>query len=323
MINLLRKNIGTIAAAFGFILLCVLTFGDIGDVLTEAYWINVKNNLTSIGFLSVSLTMIQVSIKQGIGEQALQKGLNTENTSNKYKEHRIIINRNNERMIYMPYFLQIYNERHTKLRKREFLVDNNFSSEEALYNNKKKSLIKKYENIHVYMTTSRIKWATTDILYNKYGQIITLAEHRTKRAIKGTVKGLVFMIGATLLTRGLFFEESDIPLGAKFVKLLSYVVMIMATSIFTVLREYEKGAFGVPNELEEINEIWREFESWKVPKWVADEIIELNLQKEVKDEQIKEIAERSNSRTDIQTEQKESEMAKNIGTDNVLDITNN
>lgn len=323
MINLLRKNIGTIAAAFGFILLCVLTFGDIGDVLTEAYWINVKNNLTSIGFLSVSLMMIQVSIKQGIGEQALQKGLNTENTSNKYKEHRIIINRNNERMIYMPYFLQIYNERHTKLRKREFLVDNNFSSEEALYNNKKKSLIKKYENIHVYMTASRIKWATTDILYNKYGQIITLAEHRTKRAIKGAIKGFVFMIGATLLTRGLFFEESDIPLWAKFVKLLSYVVMIMATSIFTVLREYEKGAFGVPNELEEINEIWREFESWKVPKWVADEIIELNLQKEVKDEQIKEIAERSNSRTDIQTEQKESEMAKNIGTDNVLDITNN
>lgn len=306
MITLLRKNIGTIAAAFGFILLCILTFGDIGDVLTEAYWINVKNNLTSIGFLSVSLTMIQVSIKQGIGEQALQKGLNTDNTSNKYKEHRAIINRNNERMIYMPYFLQIYNERHTKLRKREFLVDNNLSSEELLYNTKKNSLIKKYEDIHVCITTSRIKWATTDILYNKYGQIITLSEHRTKRAIKGTLKGFIFMIGATLLTRGLFFEQSDIPLWAKFVKLLSYVIMIMATSIFSVLREYEKGAFGVPNELEEINEIWREFEGWKVPKWVIDEVTELNLQKEVKDEQNKETTERSNSRTDISVKQEES-----------------
>ena len=48
--------------------------------------------------------------------------------------------------------------------------------------------------------------------------------------------------------------------------------MIFATVIFDVGKNYEKGAFGVPNELETINGIWLEFERWTPPQWVIDEI---------------------------------------------------
>jgi hypothetical protein len=320
IINALRKNIGTIIASFGFILLCILTFGDLGEVLTEQYWQNVYHNLTSIGFMSISLTMIQVSIKQGISEQALQKGLNTENTTNKYKEHRQLIKDNNERMVFMPYFLSIYNERHTLLKKREFLIDNNYSSEKALYESGRKRLIRKYEKIRVYLTVSRIKWATTDIVYNKYGQIITLAEHRTKRALRGIVMGFISMIGVTLLARGLFFEETEVALWQKIIKLLTYIVVIAITSVLSIIKEYEKGAFGVPNELEEINEIWQEFKNWSIPDWVIKDVECFNQRKEVKDGQIKETEERSDSGTDISVEQEESEVVENIHTDNLLAI---
>ena len=313
MIKVLRKNIGTIIAGFGFALLCILTFGDLGEILTEKYWINVYENLTSIGFLSVSLTMIQVAIKQGISEQALQKGLNTENTANKYKEHRDIIKENSSRIVYMPYFLQIYNERHTMLRKREFLIDNNFKTEKELYASKNKKLIRKYKKLRVYLTVPRIKWATTDIIYNKYGQILTLSEHRAKRTLKGILSGFVFMAGVALLARGLFFEESNIPLIEKFIKLLSYVIVIAITSILPLIKEYEKGAFGVPNELEEINEIWKEFKSWIVPKWVIDEVESLN-KKELTDETEK----RSNSGATIQDKPQESKTVENNKTDSVL-----
>lgn len=313
MMRWLRKNIGTIVAGFGFVFLCILTFGDIGEILTEVYWENVRDNLTSIGFLSVALTMIQTSIKQGLSEQALQKGLNTEETSNKYKEHRQYIKDNNERMIYLPYFLQIYNERHTRLKKREFLIDTNYSSEEALYASGRKKLIRKYKKIRIYLTASRIKWATTEIVYNKQGQIITLAEYRNKRTLNSIVLGLVFMIGTTLLARGLFFDESDVPLWEKFVKLLTYIVTIVMSSILPIIKEYEKGAFGVPNELEEINEIWREFTSWKVPQYLYEEI-----KQEVENEE--KITKTDDSRTNIQIKQKESEVVRKTNTNNLLVI---
>jgi hypothetical protein len=37
-------------------------------------------------------------------------------------------------------------------------------------------------------------------------------------------------------------------------------------------KNYEKGAFGVPNELDEINNIWKEFELWEIPAWVKEEV---------------------------------------------------
>ena len=40
--NTLRKNIGTIIAILGFVLLCIMTFGDLGELASEAYWRNVK-----------------------------------------------------------------------------------------------------------------------------------------------------------------------------------------------------------------------------------------------------------------------------------------
>jgi len=308
MIQKLRKNIGTIVACFGFILLCILTFGDLGEVLTKSYWINVKTNLTSIGFVSVSLTLIQMSIKQGVSEQALQKGLNTENTTKKYKEDRELIRDNSSRSIYLPYFLQIYNERNTLLKKREFLVDNNFKSEKELYDSHNKKQIKLYKSIRIYLTASRIKWATTDIVYNKHGQILTLAEHRVNRIKRGLLFTFLFMIGTTLLAKGLFFEESTTPITEKLVKLFTYVVIIAINSVLSIIREYEMGAFGVPTELEEINEVWREFESWEVPKWVKDEMEVLNEQEGV-----------INVRTNIQVQSKESCLVDSIKSDNNVD----
>jgi len=311
MIKLLRKNIGTIIAGLGFALLCILTFGDIGDILSADYWKNVSQNITSIGFMTVSLTMIQVSIKQGIGEQALSKGLNTQLTQDKYEEHRNLIRDANDKMIYMSYFLQDYNKRHTALKKLEFLVNNNFSSEESLMKSGKKSLIKKYKKTRVYLTLSRIKWATTDVCYNKYGQIITLAEHRSKRTIRAITLGLFFMVGATLLTRGLFFNQSDVPLGEKFVKLFTYVLTIAITSLPIILKEYEKGAFGVPNDLEELNNIWTEFKNWPVPEWVKKEVKEISNEKEGK---------RSYSRTDIQEQQEEKQNIRDLSPNSVVSV---
>ena len=304
MIKTLRNNIGSIIAGLGFFLLCVLTFGDLGDALTAEYWQNVLDNITGIGFLSISLTLIQISIKQGISEQALQKGLNTENTASKMTAHKTLTAEKPERLKYLPYFLQSFNERQTMLRKREFLVTNNFKSEKVLFDSKKKKAIRRYKNIRILFTACSIKWATTDIVYKKNGQIATLAEHRKKRATKALFKSIFNMLAVTLLTKGLFFDgNSDTPLSEKFIKLGTYALVIVMTSVLGVVKEYEKGAFGVPNELDEINEIWREFHNWVVPEWVIKEVDEAD-KAEVKDEETKNRCER---RTDIPAEQKKGE----------------
>lgn len=311
----LRKNIGTIIASLGFVLLCIVTFGDLGDLIGYEYWQNVANNFTSIGFMSVGLTLIQTAIKQGVAEQALQRGLNTEHTTQKYVEHKQVIKNNNDKMIYLPYFLQIYNRRHTKLRKREFLVNNGFGSESSLYTSGRKSLINKYEQIITNVTAASLKWSTVEISYNKEGRIITLNEYRSRRIGASLIGSLVGMIGVTFLTGGLFFSASGEPIWQKFVKLFTYIIAIAISSIFTVVKEYEKGAFGVPNELDEINQIWHEFEKWEIPTWVLNEVAELNKEdndtEEVRDErrneEYKEGERASNGGTDVSSEQGEGE----------------
>lgn len=293
ILDIVRKNIGAILAGLGFFLLCIITFGNIGEILSYAYWQNVYANLTSIGFMTLSLVMIQMSIKQGLGEQALQKGLNTDNTSIKYTEHRDLIQECSGRMIYMPYFLQKYNDRNTALKKREFLINNNFKSEAELMKNGSKHMIANYNKIRIYITLNRIKWATTDVQYNKNGQIITLAEHRSRRLLKGTITSLLFMVGATLLARGLFFDKSDVSFGEKIVKLITYLLTIAMGSLPIIIKEYEKGAFGVPNELEELNNIWIEFKAWQIPNWIIKEVEEGNNEE----------PERSDGRTNLQDEQ--------------------
>lgn len=316
MIKWLRRNVGTVVAFLSFCLLCVVTFGNLGEIVTEAYWRNVRNNLTSIGLLSVSLTMIQVFIKQGLAEQALQRGLNTELTQSKYNEHRDIIKHNTERMIYLPYFLQSYNKMHTDLRRNEFLVNNNLSSERALRESGRKSLIKRYEAIKVNVIPSRIKWATNDVVYNKYGQIITLQEYRTRRLIFSTIGALGFMVAAVFLTKGLFFTESGEPLWQKFVKLGTYIVSITISSVFAVIKEYEKGAFGVANELDEINQIWHEFEAWQVPESVINELKEMEVLGNGK-----EADKDTDGRRDLPAEQEESKGILDIGPGGVVSVS--
>lgn len=315
--NALRKNIGTIVAVLGFILLCIVTFGNLGELSTKEYWHNVGNNLTAISFVSIGLTLIQIAIKQGLAEQALQRGLNTENTMAKYEEHRKHIKDNTDRMIYLPYFLHVYNKRHTALQKREFLINNNFTSEETLFLSGKQSLIKRYNKIIVRITAASIKWSTTEILYNKDGRILTLDEYRARRLGQAVIWSFAGMIGVTFLTGGLFFTTSDEPIWQKFVKLFTYVVAIAITSVFSVVREYEKGAFGVPNELDEINQIWHEFSTWEIPTWVKDEVKNYN-KTEVTDEERKDAAD---SGTVVQVEQEKDEGLQDTRTGDLVSVS--
>lgn len=320
--NILRKNIGTIVACLGFVLLCIVTFGDLGEIFSEAYWESVRQNLLGISFVSIGLTFIQTSIRQGVAEQALQKGLNTERTAQKYEEHRAIIKANNDKQIYLPYFLQIYNKKHTKLRKQEYLVNNNYSSAKTLYATRKRKLINSYEKIRVHVTVPSIKWSTVDIIYDKSGCIITLNEYRKQRAKKSLISSFIAMIGTTFVTGGLFFNPSDEPLWQKFVKLFTYCLAIGISVIFTVVKEYEKGAFGVPNDLDEINQIWHEFEIWEIPEWVINEVEELNKEKEITtDVQEKEGQGNIDGGTNIQEKQDESKSVCNFGACGLVPIS--
>ena len=278
--NKLRKNIGTIVALLGFFLLCIMTFGDLGDVLGEEYWRSVVSNITSIGFMSVGLTCIQTVIKQGLAEQALQNGLNTENTTNKYLEHKNLIKSCTDKLPYLPYFLRAYNQKRTKLLKQDFLVNNNYCSEASLYASGSKRIKRKYNELAVHVTAASIKWSTMDIVYDKHGRIVTLDDYRQQRLTKSVIMSFVSMIGVTFLTGGLFFSPSGEPLWQKFVKLATYIVAIAIGSVFTVIKEYEKGAFGVPNDLDEINQIWEEFQAWEVPAWVIKDVEASNEIKE-------------------------------------------
>lgn len=270
--NWLRKHLGMIISVIGLILLAVLTFGDIGELFTDAYWQNVGGNITSIGALTVGLVMVQVAIKQGVSEQALSAGLNTENTKNKYKEHKQIVADCREKSIYLPYFLSLRNERETKRKKREFLSDNNFTSEKMLMQSRNKKLIKIYNKIAVNITVTSIKWSTTEIVYSKNGRIEKLDAYRRKRTIKAIFVALIMMFATTLIAGGLFMDTADIPVWQKIIKFITYIITMTLTVVFDVSKNYEKGAFGVPNELEEVNSIWQEFKDWDVPLWIIKEV---------------------------------------------------
>lgn len=276
MFNWVRKNIGAIVATIGLLLMAILTFGDIGELFTEQYWINVGGNLSSIGALTIGLTLVQVSIKQGVSEQALSKGLNTENTKKKYDEHKGWLTKCRPKQIYLPYFLGLRNKRETKRRRQEFLQDNRFLTEEALYASGNKKLIRAYEKIYTNITSDSIKWSTTEIIYNKNGRIEKLDAYRRKRAIKATIMAFVFMLGMTLITGGLFLSVNEVPIWQKVVKFFTYLITMAITVVFDIGKNYEKGAYGVPNELDEVNTIWEEFDKWEVPNWVIKEVEELN-----------------------------------------------
>ena len=284
----IRQNIGIIVSSIGLMLLVILTFGDMGELFTEQYWQNVGGNLSSISALTIGLVLIQTSIKQGISEQALSAGLNTKNTTEKYTAHKKLIKDNQEKHIYLPYFLRIRNKRETERRKREFLVDNNFTSEKMLRMSRKKRLIKAYNSIQTNITVDSIKWSTTEIIYNKSGRIEKLESYRKKRLLKGIISGFIFMIATTFITGGMFLDSAEIPFWQKFIKLATYLIVIALSVLFDIGKNYEKGAFGVPNELEEINSIWEEFSNWVVPDWVRREVEDIEKQESI-DENEKEM----------------------------------
>lgn len=300
----LRKNIGLIVSIIGVVLLVILTFGDMGELFTEKYWKNVGGNLSSISALTIGLVMIQTTIKQGVSEQALSAGLNKDDTQKKYAEHKTIRKDCREKEIYLPYFLDIRNKRETRRRKREFLVDNNFTSEKKLFESGNQKLIKKYNQIQINITADSIKWSTTEIVFKKNGQIEKLDTYRKKRAVKGFLTGVAWMLGATLITGGLFLDTAEIPFIQKVIKLFSYFLTIAFSVVFDICKNYEKGAFGVPNELEEVNGIWEEFKQWQVPEWVVKDVEMNNMPEDLEDEQSKqtEKVEEETPKEDIEIE---------------------
>lgn len=272
MLKWIRKNIGAISAAIGFFILVMLTFGDIANILMEEYWRNVAENIAGISALSIGLTLVQYTIKQGISEQALSIGLNTENTKKKYNEHNELVKSNTNKSVFLPYFLDEYNRRETKRRRQEFLVNNNFSTEARLIASGNKKLIKAYNKIYTCIDAASIKWSSTEIVYKKNGKIEQLHEYRIRRARTGIIKALIMFLGTSLVTTGIIAENLQTSLMDKCIQLLVYVLVIAASVIFDVGKNYEKGAFGVPNELDIINGIWQEFENWTVPQWVIEDI---------------------------------------------------
>lgn len=267
MIRKLRNNIGAITSSIGLIILVILLYGNPIEINTAEYWINVKNNIMSISILGFGLVLVNSAIKQGISEQALSTGLNTENTTNKFLEHKELIKKGVNRDVQLSEFLKMFNERETKIRRQEFLLSNNIDSDEVFKKPKltfkEKRLKRKYFKIKTLVTPSSIKWATTTITYDKRGRLETLGNYRTKRAIKGLLTGTIVMFGMTLVARGLFLDVHQINWLAQTMQLFMYILTISITSIFDVIKNYEKGAFGVPNELDEINTIWQEFIDWE------------------------------------------------------------
>lgn len=314
MIKWIRKNTGVIVSIVGLLLLTILTFGDMGELFTEQYWNNVGGNLTSIGALTVGLMFVQISIKQGVSEQALSKGLNTDNTTNKYTEHKGVIKRCQPKQTYLPYFLGLRNIRETKRRRQEFLVDNMFLSEEALLASGNKKLIKSYNKMQTNITVDSIKWSTTEIIYTKNGRIEKLDAYRKKRALRAIIMGFVFMLGTTLITGGLFTDANEIPIWQKLIKFFTYLISMSISVLFDIGKNYEKGAYGVPNELEEINGIWDEFEKWEVPKWVIKEVEDSNKSKEEVKENKKETKENADGTILLEYIKEETETTINTGT---------
>ena len=272
MLKWIRKNIGAISAFIGFSILTIMTFGDIAKILTYEYWQNVWKNITGISAISIGLVFVQYTIKQGISEQALSIGLNTELTQSRYNEHNELIKRNIERRVYLPYFLDEYNRRETKRRRQEFLINNNFATEGKLYASGNKKLIKLYGKIYTCIKAAKIQWSSTDIVYKEDGNIETLPEYRLRRAKSGIIKASTIFFGTSLIASGMIVDNMLTSIWSKLIQLLLYVLTIFASVVFDVGKNYEKGAFGVPNELDVINGIWREFEAWEVPQWVINEI---------------------------------------------------
>jgi hypothetical protein len=316
MIEKIRKNIGSIVSLLGFLAFSILIYGGLSDIDGAHYWVNVYNNLTQIGLNSIAATLLQVLIKQGLAEQALQKGINTEDTILKYEEHRDIRQRLFAKEKYLPYFLIEKNERETKHAKQEFIVNKGFKNEKHFYETASPRVIKKYDKIMIKWRASSIKWTSAKIEYDKFGRIITLPEHRQHRALKGVIYSAFFMILLTFLARDLFVSFDWSKFWVKTILLFGYAIVMAATVTFDLISEYEYGKFAVAVSLEEINKIWLEFERWEVPEQVLDEVHGKQIKggEENAREEAKAV---TDGGADIQEQPEESEVVENAVPDNL------
>ncbi len=312
--KVLKNNIGSITATIGLVLLVILTYGNLAEINTIEYWQNVTKNIAGIGLLSIGLSMTQLTIKQGVAEQALRSGLNkklylkkvdsqgndipildAENrrildpacTPARFNEHYALLEKCRTRDKFLPFYLAEYNRRETIRRKEDFLLENEFKdrnglpSEEALleikfkwWQIKNKLLKKKYLRIRTNITADNLKWSTTDIEYDEQGNIRKLSYHRRKRLIKGVFMSILSMGGAAFVAAGLFIDAAEVPVWQKTIKFFSYLIIIAITVIMSVVKEYEKGSIGVANELGQVNNIWLDFDKWEPTAEIEEKVNE-------------------------------------------------
>jgi hypothetical protein len=250
-------------------------------------------------------------VKQGIKEQALSKGLNTDETIKAYNDHKAIRGRAREKELYLVYFLSERNARQTKYKRREFLGYNNFTTEELFMKNASPKMKRKYLRICVLLREQDIKWASTGVVYDKYGRIEKLVEHRRKRLIKDIVLSLLLTVVMTIFVSELIATFTFDNWVTKMIDLFTYGLVIAITSILGVSGEYEHGRFTIPNNLEEINNIWEEFIRWSIPQWCIDEVEKEKVDMQEIKEEVAENGKREESidgGTDIQEQQAEVEM---------------
>jgi hypothetical protein len=273
MIKKIRENIGIIISCFGFFLLTILIFGDVTQIHTRGYWVEVYQNLVGYTLFSFAVTLLQVAIKQGIGEQALRTGINSPETITAITEHRKLIKGLKHKESYLPFFLEVYNERETKCRRNRFLYENLYKTEIELLDSKKKRIIKKYLRIRTAMRVSDLRWVTNEIKFDKFGRFETLTIHRKARLIFGLITAVVLSVFMLLISDKLFPNITAENIGQKIFKLFIYVVVIGFNEVFIdAPKEYEYGKYTIPVLLENINNIWLEFEQWKIPPELLDDL---------------------------------------------------
>ena len=337
----LKKNIGAIVAGISFFIIIILTYCNILEINTARYRANVWSNLINISLMSAALTFIQVAVRQGICEQFLTSGMNTENTIAKYGEHKEVLERLKFKNIFMPFFLRERNARMTRIKKSEYLASqtdksgNIFLREADFYARAKKSKVRKYNSLRVCWTPDDLRWTSTQIEYDKENRIIKLPKHRIIRARNGILTAIASMLVIILIAKNLFDDFTWNNFSQQTVQIVLYAITIAITTLFPAAAEYEYGKFTMPNILDEINLVLFEFENWNIPdevwndyknKYVFTERELRMFNKWQPEKELKGGSENekggtaetdADSRADIQTQPQEGEVVKTACPDNV------
>ena len=91
--------------------------------------------------------------------------------------------------------------------------------------------------------------------------------------ISGIITAVILSIVLLLISDKLFPNITADNIWQKMFKLIVYIFVIGFNEILIDMpKEYEYGRFTIPLILDDINEIWAEFEHWKIPPELLDDL---------------------------------------------------